>query len=319
MAEQHAVLIGGTGYQYGDSDFLEYSERLYLDVARRLHEGPATGSAPPVEVGTALVQAKQDYLSGLSTVSGIDQKAMLEASLYGLPMTGFDAPGRTPIGSDVSQAAPQGVGAGTPGATFGLATDDVGFDTPTTVDTKDSGVDPSDPAQAGLPAKSTWLAGRDGVTVQPGAPALPKQIEDVTVPGQVLRGVGFRSADYSDTSGVLPVTGAPAIEGSTANTTFSSDAFFPQRLITPNYFGTLGGSGRTSLILTPGQYRSDAGGALTDTQRAYSHMDVRLFYSGDNSQSFGQNQPSHGRRAEHRQRPGHGERRRRDVLGDRHR
>ena len=34
MAQQHAVLIGGTGYQYGDTDFLEYSERLYLDIAR---------------------------------------------------------------------------------------------------------------------------------------------------------------------------------------------------------------------------------------------------------------------------------------------
>ena len=41
MAQQHAVLIGGTGYQYGDTDFLEYSERLYLDLARRLREGPA--------------------------------------------------------------------------------------------------------------------------------------------------------------------------------------------------------------------------------------------------------------------------------------
>jgi hypothetical protein len=290
MAEQHAVLIGGTGYQYGDSDFLEYSERLYLDVSRRLHE--VTAGNAPVAVGTALVQAKQDYLSGLSTVSGIDQKAMLEATLYGLPMTGFDAPGRTPIGSDVSAASPQAVGAGTPGATFGLSTDDLGVDTPTTARTKDSGVDPSDPQQAGLPAKSTWLAGRDGVTVLPGAPALPKQIEDVTVPGQVLRGVGFRSADYTDTTGILPVTGAPAIEGSTPNTTFQSDAFFPQRLITPNYFGTLSGTGRTSLILTPGQYRSDPGGSLTDTQRAYTHMDMRLFYSGSDGQSFGSNQPS---------------------------
>ena len=290
MAEQHAVLIGGTGYQYGDSDFLEYSERLYLDVSRRLHE--TTAGNAPVPVGTALVQAKQDYLSGLSTVSGIDQKSMLEATLYGLPMTGFDAPGRTPIGSDVSQADPQAVGADTPGATFGLKTDDLGVDTPTDARTKDSGVDPSDPQQAGLPAKSTWLAGRDGVTVLPGAPALPKQIEDVTVPGQVLRGVGFRSADYSDTTGILPVTGAPAIEGSTPNTTFESSAFFPQKLITPNYFGTLSGTGRTSLILTPGQYRSDTGGALTDTQRAYTHMDMRLFYSGTDGQSFGANQPS---------------------------
>ena len=45
LAQQNALLIGGTGYQYGDSDFLEYSERLYLGIARRLREGP--GAAAP--------------------------------------------------------------------------------------------------------------------------------------------------------------------------------------------------------------------------------------------------------------------------------
>ena len=63
MAQQQAVLIGGTGYQYGDTDFLEYSERLYLDIARRLHED--TGSTGPIALGNALVLAKQDYLAGL--------------------------------------------------------------------------------------------------------------------------------------------------------------------------------------------------------------------------------------------------------------
>ena len=65
MAQQHAVLIGGTGYQYGDTDFLEYSERLYLDIARRLHEGPAAGDGRRSPSGSALVLAKQDYLAGL--------------------------------------------------------------------------------------------------------------------------------------------------------------------------------------------------------------------------------------------------------------
>ena len=40
MAQQHALLIGGTGYQYGDTDFLEYSERLYLEHRPRLREAP---------------------------------------------------------------------------------------------------------------------------------------------------------------------------------------------------------------------------------------------------------------------------------------
>ncbi len=285
MAQQHAVLVGGTGYQYGDTDFLEYSERLYLDLARRLHEGPTTGAAPPVPIGKALLLAKQDYLASLGTVTGLDQKVVLQATLYGLPMTGFDAPGRSPLGQDASPVSPEPVKTG-PGATLGLSTDDLPLATPTTRATKSSG------AGSGLPATLEWLEGSDGVTAQPGAPALPKQIEDVSVPGQLLRGVGFRGGAYVDRSGMLPLTGAPAIEGSTANTTFESAAFFPQRLVTPNYFGALGSSGRTSLVLSPAQYRSDAGGASTNTERAYSGLDLRLYYSGDRSKSYSGNNPA---------------------------
>ena len=154
-----------------------------------------------------------------------------------------------------------------PRATLGLATNNLDVATPTVAAPSPSG------AGGGLPATLSWLNGADGVTTQPGAPALPKQIQDVSVPGQLLRGVGFRSGGYTDTVGLLPLTGAPAIEGSTANTTFESTAFFPQRLVTPNYFGALGSSGRTSLVLSPAQYRSDLGGALTNTERAYSGLD----------------------------------------------
>ncbi len=132
MAQQHAVLIGGTGYQYGDTDFLEYSERLYLDLAKRLREG--TGPADPaVAIGTALALAKQDYLASLTTLSGIDQKAVLEATLYGLPMTGFDAPGRAPLDSQASAASPTAVTTG-PGQTLGLYADDLDVDTPLDAD-----------------------------------------------------------------------------------------------------------------------------------------------------------------------------------------
>ncbi len=141
----------------------------------------------------------------------------------------------------------------------------------------------------------TWREGLDGVTVEPGMPALPKQVVNVTANGLVLRGVGFRAGYYRDTGNLVPLTGAPAIEGATANTTFDSPTFFPEKLATANYFGALGASGRTSLILSPTQYRNDPGidtGAnpeqlVTNTERAYSKLGFRLFYSGDEAQTFG--------------------------------
>jgi hypothetical protein len=288
MAQQHAILVGGTGYQYGDSDFLEYSERLYLDLAKRLHDGTSS-SDPAVRIGQALALAKQDYLAGVTTMTGIDQKAMLEATLYGLPMTGFAAPGRTPLATDTAHVDPTAVGT-VPGSTLGLRTIDKHYDTPTQAKDKPSGL------AAPHPDKLSWLQGADGVSVQPGVPALPKQVEDVTpVEGLALRGVGFRSGTYSDSTGLLPLTGAPAIEGDTPNSTFESGSFFPERLTTVNYFGALGASGRTSLILTPGQYRTDANAdpsIPTDTQRVFSDLDVRLFYSGATANgSLGGNQP----------------------------
>ena len=39
FARKKATLIAGTGYQYGDTDFLEYSERLYHNFARQLRAG----------------------------------------------------------------------------------------------------------------------------------------------------------------------------------------------------------------------------------------------------------------------------------------
>lgn len=74
--------MAGTGYQYADTDFLAYSAKLYAQFAHALRAGRA---GTPIAVGTALVSAKQQYLFGLSTVTGVDQKTVLEAALYGLP------------------------------------------------------------------------------------------------------------------------------------------------------------------------------------------------------------------------------------------
>jgi hypothetical protein len=39
FAAKGATFIGGTGYQYGDTEFIEYSERLYLEFTRQLRYG----------------------------------------------------------------------------------------------------------------------------------------------------------------------------------------------------------------------------------------------------------------------------------------
>ena len=58
FARKRATFIGGTGYQYGETEIIEYSERLYLEFSRALRTG--TG---PIPVGKALYAAKRTYLA----------------------------------------------------------------------------------------------------------------------------------------------------------------------------------------------------------------------------------------------------------------
>ncbi len=186
MARQRATLIAGTGYQYADTDFLAYSAKLYALLASQLRQG--TGAVP---LGEALVNAKQDYLASVGNLTGIDQKSLIESTLYGLPMTGLDLPsGRVPAPVNGTGVTPALVVPGTPGNSLGLKS------APLTL----SPILTASPAKpvldtAGNPtgASFRWLIGRDGVQSQPGVPALPKQIDDVTsTTGEVLRGVGLR-------------------------------------------------------------------------------------------------------------------------------
>ncbi len=83
-----ATLIGGTGYQYGDTDFIEYSERLYHEFSRQLRTGLG-----PVSIGEALVTAKQVYLAETPQLRPLHEKALIESAIFGLPMLRFDMPG----------------------------------------------------------------------------------------------------------------------------------------------------------------------------------------------------------------------------------
>ena len=126
FARKQATLVAGTGYQYGDTDFIEYSERLYLNFAKQLRAKLPDGTSGPVPVGEALVKAKLQYLATTPDIRGIHQKALLEATLFGLPMLGVNMPsGRTTINPIAPAVTPNPVAAGTGGVPLGLMMKDV--------------------------------------------------------------------------------------------------------------------------------------------------------------------------------------------------
>ncbi|MHB1988939.1 MAG: Ig-like domain repeat protein [Acidimicrobiales bacterium] len=285
FTEAGATLIAGTGYQYGDTNYTAYSDQVYVDLAHELGYEPAGGPGP-VAVGTALLAAKQQYLSSLDQLSGIEEKALLEITLYGLPMLGLAEPAQVPTPggstSDVTASPVASTTPPSPGAELGLETASLEV-TPTL--TSKSVTPP------GSTTTYTYDSGPQGVVADPGGPVLPVQTNDVNVAGETLRGVGFWGGSYSDQAVTSPLTGDPATEvGNSAVSPFSSPVFFPQTMWNPNYFSTLLNGGDTQLALTPVQYQSGASGATTD-MRTYNNVDLGLFYS-NNTSTYANNTPA---------------------------
>ncbi len=273
-ARKQATLVAGTGYQYGDTDFIEYGERLYLELVQALR----TGSGP-VSIGQALLNAKHAYLEATPQMRGIHSKTYLEATLFGLPMLSINFPGVRLAGGANTPAvtAVQPVGSN-PGALLGLSVADLAVSsalTPTQVALTNT--------EDGTQTIATYLVGGSGVINNPAEPVLPLEVRNVSINGEVLRGIGFRGGAYTDLPGIVPLTGAATTEIRGVHATFLSEVFYPIRAWTPNYFGALCGGldGATSLMVTPAQFKSDSPTAATGTLREFSEMDFRLFYSSN--------------------------------------
>ncbi len=280
FARKGATLVAGTGYQYGDTDFVEYSERLYVEFAKQLRTG--TG---PVSIGEALMRAKQEYLSSTPDLRGLHRKSVLISTVFGLPMLQINMPGeRLPAPSSGSNISPAPIGSG-PGQTLGLFAHDLDL-TFDSLQERQVVLQHLDGGQL----TATYLVGPDGVVTNPAEPALPLVSVPVGVSGQSLRGVGFRSGAWTEQP-VTPLTGAPTTDLRGVHTPFASLVNFPMRLALPNYYGALTGIGGTTLQVTPAQHRVATIGDVIATLRQFSNLGFRLFYSS-NTATYGDNRPA---------------------------
>ena len=93
FARQGAAFVGNTGFGYGDSDLIAYSELLMVNFVEQL--GYKSGGDP--FVGQALMKAKQQYYNTIAagSLSVYDEKLMAEMTLYGLPMQRVKMPNQT--------------------------------------------------------------------------------------------------------------------------------------------------------------------------------------------------------------------------------
>src|SRR5438876_4679015 len=292
FAQKHATLIAGSGYQYGDTDFVEYGERLYLQLSKQLRMGSG-----PVSVGQALVNAKQAYLRDTPQWRGIHEKTLLESTLYGLPQLMVNMPGsRLAPAADSSVVSATTPAVGKPGSVLGLTSADLSVQSTLTAHT----VTLNSTAGPAAPLTATYFSGSNGQMVNPSEPVLPLETRNVTAPGPLsgtaatLRGVGFRGGSYTDnpTGGpVLPLTDAPATELRGLHSFFSSSVMYPVLPWRVNYFDLPRGGQATRLNVTPAQYVSSGPASRTGTLRSYSAMNFRLYYSDPalSTKTYGKN------------------------------
>jgi hypothetical protein len=273
-----AVYIAGTGYQYGDTEFVEYGERLYLEFARELR----TGSGP-VTIGDALNRAKRRYLEETPLMRGIHEKTLVQVTLYGLPMLKFDAPGErlTATVKGMPLATDPALVSGGPGRLLGLQRAELSF-------TPD--LERQDLELLNISDNSTvtasWFVGRHGIVTNPAEPVRPLETFLASVPGTLLRGVGFRGGSYEDLEDFLPLTGAPTTEIRGVFGNFFSEAHFPIQPYSVNNIGALcGGLSGQRFNVYPNQFLAYGGGALGGTMRKYTAMDFRLYYNGNRGTS----------------------------------
>ncbi|MEZ5275249.1 MAG: DUF5011 domain-containing protein [Opitutaceae bacterium] len=283
FARKGAIFLAGTGYQYGETQLLEYGERLYLEFWRQLR----TGSAP-VSVGQAMVNAKLAYLAKTPNMRGIHEKTLLVGlTLYGLPMVRINLPGgRLPAAG----GSGGGLAVASLGGSFGLATADLEVTPELTRKTLTLDV-----VGQSRTVDASYYLGSDGAVSLVAEPIRPLESEAVgAASGALLRGVVLRSATYVDETPFLPLTGAPATEIRGVAAPFKSEVFYPIIPWATNQIGELcgGNAGGTVLNAFPAQFRSDLVDPAVEAGllRKYTGMSFGLFYSdspsGENPAQF---------------------------------
>ncbi|MDX6372182.1 MAG: hypothetical protein QOD98_1170, partial [Nocardioidaceae bacterium] len=245
-----AVYVGNTGYGYADGKVVGLTERLLGLYAGRIGGHQSAGQA--------LMYAKQAYLGGLGMYTNYDEKIMMEATFYGLPMYRFAGPvDDTPPTPPATQTDPS----------TNLVS--AGFDLDPTFDTRTVGGE-----------TFTTVAGQDPQVV-PDRPILPRTSTYATVAGQTAHDalITELTTTVSDTTpgvSTADVGGAPAQEPNDYES-----MSFPSTFTNVTTYTTPDGP-RQDLVLVPAHVQSDTDpvtGQTTGTTELFDHTRAEVFYS----------------------------------------
>ena len=267
FAADQAIFIGNTGFGYGDTEAVAYTEKLMaLFAEKAVRPTQALGQMGTTTIGQALTFAKNEYASDLSVFSVYDEKALMESTFYGIP---FYRVGVTPVPAD-----PVPTNTTTPDST-GNESISLTATPSNTLDATPLGDIYSNPDENGDPQ----------TIVAPGMPIQPSQSFDVSVVdpadstrlGSVARGALVLDMDSTYEDPTDPVV-STAIFNESVNLPEPAlgEVVFPAKPVTINTVTTPGGE-RQTLVVATGQFSSNDD--VFGSQRLDENIDVVVYYA----------------------------------------
>jgi len=182
-----------------------------------------------------------------------DEKSLIEATLYGLPMLNVSMPVTQPIGGSALTSNPNA---------------------PLAIDSSLERITvtlPLTPTQHDTP-NGTYFSIAGEVQGYPGRPVQPRttRLADLA-PRHSLRGLLLISAVYSDIAPFDPVVTIPVTDVQLPEPPFNAAGWFPAKFWAANRFGD-----EDRLVIVGGQYNGDG-----SVERLYSSVVLNSYYTPD--------------------------------------
>ena len=249
LRSKTAVYIANTGFGYGDTVTVALTERLLGLFSQKINSANTS-------VGEQWIDSLTSYYLSAGDYDVFDEKAMIEATFYGLPFYHFRSPGSTP---PAPQPAPEADG---------------------TVETASlSTISPASTPHTLGDGRRWWDIGGNTMNVlyRPIQPILTK---DVTVDGKSPRGVWIKSLTTHDVLNVKPLIAYPRVDSQLREPDPGfRGTFWPANVVSLLRTKSLGQE-RAAVVVKAGQFRPNSTGNLSlGTQRLVDAIGLDVAYS----------------------------------------
>ena len=276
VAQQQGVLIGSTGFGFGDTETIAGTEALigtFADQATTADAvSSALGSGQPI--GLALAAAKRQYLGSLSAVTPYDEKSSIQFTMYGMPQYRLACNAHPPVdgvqGIGVTNPASAGVSFGFQPRPFNLTVSDAGVDTPYSVQLK----------EASTRSTARYIAAGGDTQATADRPIQPRVVIHLGSGGSApAKAAIVTGGTYVDIPNFDPAISRWTYEweGNVKELQVSSTGWWPVNPVTVSTIDKPNGR-EQRLNVSPGQFlaTSAAGAPVIGTERIWTGLTVEL-------------------------------------------